>query len=521
MENIPQKKRKKEEELMDVIYQEKKYIFDYYSIHELKKLIHYANNDKKTIFYLLDNYSKEENIKTIEDNDKLMLNNKSLNKEKSLLKIKNSEKKIEKYIIVSKTIEEIKEKGDLKSIEENNIVWNFIYHQGINFIDLFDALNSFDKIKLYNKIKEEMKEKNKKSGNEKKDKNLSNVALLNELNKRFEKKENKIYDKYINHFEDNDIYYLKKTGQWKYYGKTVQDKPKNEIIENKNIYLYKLLINISRNQRNIIFSFIDIFTLGKLALCNKSLYNLIFKEYNININSAKMYISALFANSKLYEIDKNKIKLLYKNSFLEMLKEKRRIKYCGIYYSRVKIIKEFSKYEVENYNNGFLIYYRFLRFFPNGQIYAMTCPFFKSHKIKYGIKEGSVEFKKGTFTIDDNNNVLVKYINGDEYIYRLGWSDFSIYRMGFKHEDPGIKSGLELLSYQMSDKDGEKTSIRLDENFPKRFRFRNIDFLKNDIYIHKYEEFINDIKVEIKNEDNNMTIATLSTEENSINEINN
>ena len=59
----------------------------------------------------------------------------------------------------------------MEQIEENenkidkiNIAWNFIIKQGINFVDLYDALNSFDKVKLYNKILEQTKEKGKKSG---------------------------------------------------------------------------------------------------------------------------------------------------------------------------------------------------------------------------------------------------------------------------------------------------------------------------------------------------------------------
>ena len=72
----------------------------------------------------------------------------------------------------------------------------------------------------------------------------------------------------------------------------------------------------------------------------------------------------------------------------------------------------------------------------------------------------------------------------------------------------------------MVDKFGEKTNIKLDENFPKRFRFRSLEYLKNDIYIHKYEEIINDIKEKKLEFDNENEIITLSTEENSINEIN-
>ena len=75
----------------------------------------------------------------------------------------------------------------------------------------------------------------------------------------------------------------------------------------------------------------------------------------------------------------------------------------------------------------------------------------------------------------------------------------------------------------MVDKNGEKIKIKLDENFPKRFRYRNLEYLRNDIYIHKYEEIINNEinnkKIESDN-DNENKIITLSTEENSINEIN-
>ena len=523
MESKPQKEKKKEEELMDLIYNEKKYIFDYYSIHDLLSLIHYAKEDKNKIFYLLDNFTKEEIMKSIEENITLSLSkkNSSMNSDKKITKRNHQ---IEKFTLVSKTMTELQEKGDLTNSEENHIIWKFIHQEGINLIDLYDALKSFDKNKLFNKVKEEINEKNKKNGI--KDKITSNIALINELNKRFEKKENKIYDYYINNFEENDIYYLKKTGQWKYYSKTMKEKSKNTINENNNSKLYDLLIKVSKNQRLIIFSFMDIFTLGKFALCNKKLYNLIFKEFNLNANSAKVYVSSIFANSNLYQINTKKIKEQYKNSFLEMFKNKLRIKFCGIYYARVKIIKEFSKYGVEHTNNGFLVYYRILRFFPNGEVYAMTSPHFKNYKIRHAVKDGGIEFKKGKFKIDEEDNVLVKYTNGDEYKYRLGWSDFSIYRLGYKHDDPGVKNGIELLSYEMVDKYGGKTSIKLDENFPRRFRFRNLEYLKNDIFIHKYEEVveekdkIDEINLKKDNISNN-TIATISTEENSINENNN
>ena len=519
MESIPQKPATKEEELIDFIYQKKGYIFDYYSIYDLLNLIRYAKNDKYKILYLLDNYSKEENMEVIEKSKSLsFLSNINTNKMP-----KKRLKKLEKYILISKTLQQIKESGKISEIDESNLIWNFIFKPGVNFVDLYDALKSFDKVKLYDKILEKMKQKGK-SVLDKKDKLMSAVNI--ELNKVFEQKENKIYEKYINNFEENDIYYLKKAGLWTYYSKFNKEKKtdhiKDKIDKNK---LINLLIKTPKNNRAVIFSFIDIFTLGKLALCNKTFYYLIFKEYNLVLNSAKMYIGAIFANSKLYQIDINNIKTLYKNNFLEMFKKKPRVKFCGIYYARVKIISEYYKYGLEQQNMGIALYYRILRFFPNGEIYAMTCPYLKSNKIRQGLKDGNIEFKKGIYNIDENDKINVTYTNGDEYVYKLGWSDFSIYRLGFKHDDPGIKNGIELLSYNMVDKFGEKTKIKLDENFPKRFRFRNLETLKNDIYIHKYEEIIEDINDNKNDFDNDNDkeenkIITLSTEENSINDTN-
>ena len=227
MENIPEKPITKEQELIDFIYNKKTYIFEYYSIYDLLSLIRYAKNDKSKILYLLDNYSKEENLEIIEKSKSINfisnINSNQLSQEKHI-------KKVEKYMIKSKTMNQIEETENKN--EEDNIVWNFIFKQGINFVDLYDALNSFDKVKLYDKILEQTKEKGKKIGADKKDKLISVFNL--ELNKAFEIKENKIYEKYLYNFEANDIYYLKKTNQWNYYSKFINPK-KNEIINDETI----------------------------------------------------------------------------------------------------------------------------------------------------------------------------------------------------------------------------------------------------------------------------------------------
>ena len=250
MEDIKEKPITKEQELIDFIYKKKAYIFEYYSIYDLLSLIRYAKNDKTKILYLLDNYSKEENMDMIEKSKSIhFISNINSNQFPKEIRIK----KVEKYILKSKIMEQMEEIKN--NSEKINIAWNFIIKQGINFVDLYDALNSFDKVKLYNKILEQTKEKGKKSGIDKKDKLISAINL--ELNKAFEMKENKIYEKYLYNFEENDIYYLKKTNQWKYYSKFSTQK-KNEIINEKfdKKKIYDILITIPKNQREIIFSFI-------------------------------------------------------------------------------------------------------------------------------------------------------------------------------------------------------------------------------------------------------------------------
>ena len=475
---------KKENDLMNIVYIEKKYIFDFYSIYDLKSLFAFANYDKNKIFSLLDNYSREENMNLITENsiNKITENNLNSNRKEK------NKTNIIKYIIVSKTMNELKEEEKINENEETTFIWKFLNHPGINLIDIKDALNSFDKNKLYNKIKTELKNSKNKYAN---NKTLFNAAVNEELSKQLEKKENEIFSSYIYNFESNDIYYLKRTGEWDYYKNKSKhnnkQKTKNQEIIEKT--LYSKIIEIPANQRSVIFSFLDIFTLGKFGLCNKKLYELIYKEYNLNLFKAKIYIAAIFANSKLYEINLKKIKSEYNNSFMKMLNKKPRIKFCGIYYSRVKSIREYYKFG-DGKQSDFVVYFRILRFFPNGEVYAMTCPHFKIDKIKKAIKEDVVEFKKGKFFIDENDNLNVNYTNGDEYIYKLGWSDFSVYKLGYHKDDPGIKSGIELISYEMKDKYGEKTKINLNENFPKRFRFRNIDFLEKDILLKKKVEEI-------------------------------
>ena len=101
MENIIEKPITKEQELIDYIYKKKTYIFEYYSIYDLLSLIRYAKNDKNKIIYLLDNYSKEENMDIIEKSKSINYISNINSNQFKFPKIKRT-KKVEKYILKSK-----------------------------------------------------------------------------------------------------------------------------------------------------------------------------------------------------------------------------------------------------------------------------------------------------------------------------------------------------------------------------------------------------------------------------------
>ena len=452
-----------EQDLFNDIFLHKNYIYEFYSTNELKSLFNYANYNKEKINLLLEHYTKEEILKKIQDNILQKIN------KKNEIQTINSKKKLnKKFIIQSRFL--ISEENILSNKNILVNVWAFI-NNGTNIIDLKDALSSYNKAEFYSKIKKEiLSKKNKLKYND------IQILLSNEFEKRYEEKEKKFMKMYINHFEENDIEFLKIRKQWNLY----QHIPKPNSIQ--QTILEKLLI-LPLSLRNFIFSYIPIFTLGRLGLCSKKLYKIIYEDYSFNNEHLKIYVNALFINSNLYTIKQNIIKTQFLNN-LDLLKNKKRIRFCGIYYCKVKSIRNEYKFGEESHNSV-SIFYRLLRFFPNGLVYTMTTPFFKNAKIKQGIRNGIIELKCGKWSIDDNDNLKIINDNLDEYIYKLGWSDFYRIRFGYNKDDIGVLKGFELTNYYMVNKNGEKIEIPLNENFPKRFRYRALNILENDIYIYK------------------------------------
>ena len=246
-----------------------------------------------------------------------------------------------------------------------------------------------------------------------------------------------------------------------------------------SIRLIPNLLSVPLSLFNFIFSYLDIFTIGKVGLCSKELYNLIYKHYAFNMFTARCYTNSIFLNSHLYKLNLPLLKKQFKSNY-DMFKGKNRIRYGGLYYCKVKYIKEVQIYGEEFNKNVLVQYYRVLRFLPNGEVHMMTTPYFKVNKIKNGIKNGSIELKVGTFRVDENEQIILNIGESDEYIYKFGWNDIRRYRAGYSKGDIGVIRGFELVKYNII-RGNQRTEIIINDKFPIAFRFRPIEKLINEL----------------------------------------
>jgi hypothetical protein len=173
--------------------------------------------------------------------------------------------------------------------------------------------------------------------------------------------------------------------------------------------------------KNHIFEYLDIFSIGKFGFCNKELYNFIYKKFNLD-KISKNYCLAIFKNSSLYLNDQEKIKQKYKN-YYEMFKKRPRVKFEGIYYSRVKFNKVGDNYGFSDQILSTVTYFRILRFLPNGEIFSITTPYFKHTKIINAINKNNLEMRRGRFFIDFDDTLIVELAanstsKSSSYFYR-------------------------------------------------------------------------------------------------------
>lgn len=465
MESIPspEKEQSMREEILNRIYIDKSYIFEFYSTNDLIRIMQYTEYNYDKINFLLESYTKEDLLKKIEEHQLL------IQKQSQIVNSSITVKKLikQKHILYSRFVSSMESQPKKKSMVS---AWNFLNNGG-NIIDLKDAIRSLDKMKIISKLKQQ-------KGN--KGVSINDVAFNREFFKKIEQKEKKYITYYQQCFEDNDIDYIQHTDHFdEKMFHLIHNKEPNDI-NNNNIKLFPKLLSMPNSLLNTILSYVDIFTIGRIALCNKSLFNMVYHHYSFDAFSSRCYVNAIFLHSKLYYINLSSLKKLYKNNF-DMLKHKNRIRFGGVYYCRVKYVKEAQIYGEEFNKNVLVQYYRALRFLPNGEVMIMTTPFFKANKIRNGIKNGSVEIRNGKFHIDELDRIQIK-CDDDEYIYKFGWGEMTRYRSGYSKGDIGVIRGIELVEYNIN-KPNYKMNIPLNDKFPVAFRFRAIEQLKNDISI--------------------------------------
>ena len=458
------------EEIMNRIYIQMNYIFEFYSTNDLNQVMTFTNFNVDKMFFFLENYTKEDLFKRIEEHQFLF--NKS--KKPNINQIQPLSQKIikEKHYIMSKyLLSREKNNNNISEIAIKASAWNFL-NSGSNIIDLKDAIKSFDKMKIINKIKKQHANNNSNNNHS----NSNDIAFNREFIKKLEQKERKYISLYQNCLEEADINYLQQTDHFN----SIPLK-KNQITVNikDSIRLIPNLLSVPLSLFNFIFSYLDIFTIGKVGLCSKELYNLIYKHYAFNMFTARCYTNSIFLNSHLYQLNLPLLKKQFKSNY-DMFKGKNRIRYGGLYYCKVKYIKEVQIYGEEFNKNVLVQYYRVLRFLPNGEVHMMTTPYFKVNKIKNGIKNGSIELKVGTFRVDENEQIILNIGESDEYIYKFGWNDIRRYRAGYSKGDIGVIRGFELVKYNII-RGNQRTEIIINDKFPIAFRFRPIEKLINEL----------------------------------------
>lgn len=433
--------------------------FDLFSTNELERIIAFADYHKGICFSLIENYSKEEIMQKIEEKE---LNKYNQQNQANLINtIKNAE-----------TLKIIKSQSFKSIILSKNLylnppkvedAWKFL-SSGATLIDLKDIISSFDKMKLIKKFKKKMINNSNTSSSSHSSSNINDiVAMIQNLNKLFEEKEKKYMALYSNHYEENDRQYLKE-----YHGYGIPSTNLNIINKSyqKNFCeTIHILTKLPLCLISFILSYTDIFTIGKLGLCSRALYNLVYRKVFLD-EMSKVYNNAIWKNSSIYELSLKKLKTAYTGSF-DMFLRKPRIRFGGIYYAKIKYSKECIVYGEEP-KMMTVNYYRFLRFFPDGTCFAFVSPYHNTSKIIKGIQKGIIVLLHGCFNIDQNDQLIVKLdekeFSYDMYIYKFIKGDYSF----------------ELEKYIYC-KNQEQNNISIGTYF--QFKFRSIEMLKDEFRI--------------------------------------
>ncbi len=373
------------------------HMIDIYSTNDLERIISFCSFNKQKVLQILETYTRDELLKKCDERDLDILKKSQSEKYNQGKSEQIPQKKINFYI---KSEDLDKNQTNPNPVKE----WNFV-NRNVQLIDMKDLINNYDDHKLISKAKKFVK-----------DKDLNKIDDY--FKKYYDMREQKMREIFQANLEDNDIKYLH------------DDEMINDQF-NKNLKKKSLEINLKGDIKSFyskfkscstylkisILDFCDIFSVGKFGLVNKYLSQFVYDYYHFE-KISKNYCIAVFKNSNLYINQQDKILKEYKNYF-KMLKQRPRVFYSGVYYSRVKFTKVGETFGQEGRNIVTVFYFRILRFFPNGEVSCLTCPNVKGKKLIHGINRNTIEVKKGRFYIDEENNVIIEIMADqiNSYIY--------------------------------------------------------------------------------------------------------
>lgn len=373
------------------------HMIDIYSTNDLERIISFCCFNKQKVLQMLENYTRDELLKKCDEKDLEVL--KKSQSEKYIQEKTEiiPEKKLNYYI-------KFEDSENNSTITKPLKEWNFI-NRNVQLIDMKDLINNYDDHKLISKAKKFVK-----------DKDLN--KLDDYFKKYYEMREQKMREIFQANLEDNDIKYLQDDEMINdQFNKNLKKKHSEINLKGDIKNFYTKFKSCSTFLKISILDFCDIFSIGKFGLANKYLKEFVYKHYHFE-KISKNYCIAIFKNSNLYINQQGKILKEYKNYFT-MLKQRPRIFYSGVYYSRVKFTKVGETFGQADRNIITVFYFRIFRFFPNGEVSCLTCPNVKSKKLINGINKNTIEVKKGRYYIDEENNVVIEVLTDqiNSYIY--------------------------------------------------------------------------------------------------------
>lgn len=455
------KNKIKIEEIIDYLYFNSNSI-ENYSTYELELIIKYSNFNKKLCLQLIDNSIKEILLNDIED---WKVNEEQLEKEnKSRVRLRELETTYMKkeYYKIEVLPESLIEKFSYKK------PWDFLKND-VLLIDIRDELRIIDQYKLINDALKIVKDKDN-----------------HKLNLFFEKHDEerrilikKLFSKRI---EVNDIKFLRDNDNFlgiNIYNSNkleIKDKDKEEIEEypKGDVFEKYFIKKINKLLKNLILEYIGFEYILNLSLSNKTMYNCI-KNFSKE-HLSKIYCSAIFKYSNLYNNDISNIKTNYSNLY-DMLINRKRIKYGGIYYSQVKYIKTVeNSVKVQGETQFTVFNFRFVRFFPCGKAFILTSYERNSRSLLKKINNNECDMKEGRFYIENEYVfIIVKYNILYDLHYKMLMNN--VYYDDIKYD------GLELKNCYLVDEKGEKSDFKFNEYMPKLFRYRRLKILDEGLYI--------------------------------------